>query len=377
MNTHLFSRRGFTLVELLVVIAIIGVLIALLLPAVQAAREAARRMECGNKLKQLSLGIHNFHDSFDRLPSFTDDPIFAEKDMNRYTFLCAILPFIEQSPTYDDMMSEQVACHAYTNRDQQIDAFLCPSDDRGILITNWCSTNYRGSVGDLRNRVGVYSTNARGSKLLRSWLRLGSKRADGGGTNAGGSTVGLESITDGTSNTVLLSEGAIWDGSGDNAEGADYRANPCREQSHNNQRPQLYMSAKGEKNKYKSGSAYKTRGGNDYRLGERAYDAYRIYGTAFNTLLPPNSPSGDSGDYAQTVSASSYHNGGANASFADGSVRFISNTIHTKNFGVRSSSADALIAQDNGDDCKTGETFSYGLWAELGSINGGIPAALE
>ena len=87
-------RRGFTLVELLVVIAIIGILVALLLPAIQAAREAARRTQCSNHLKQLALAAHNFHDTYKALPpivNHTEGP----------TFFMHILPFIEQQALYD------------------------------------------------------------------------------------------------------------------------------------------------------------------------------------------------------------------------------------------------------------------------------------
>src|SRR6188508_50287 len=96
-----FARRGFTLVELLVVIAIIGVLVALLLPAVQAAREAANRTQCANNLKQLGIGLHNYHDTLKILP-----PGALWIDMNNVTHnrgsgLVHLLPFIEQGPLYD------------------------------------------------------------------------------------------------------------------------------------------------------------------------------------------------------------------------------------------------------------------------------------
>ena len=91
-------RPGFTLVELLVVIAIIGVLVALLLPAVQAAREAARRTDCGNKLKQIGIAMHNFHDVYLNLPNGAPDD-----DTNELAWGTLILPYLEQSATYDGL----------------------------------------------------------------------------------------------------------------------------------------------------------------------------------------------------------------------------------------------------------------------------------
>ncbi len=92
------NRTGFTLVELLVVIAIIGVLVALLLPAVQAAREAGRRSQCSNNLRQLGLAAHNFHDTYKKLPSSNRASTTSTVRSSGFTFL---LPFIEQKNIYD------------------------------------------------------------------------------------------------------------------------------------------------------------------------------------------------------------------------------------------------------------------------------------
>ncbi len=96
-------RRGFTLVELLVVIAIIGVLVALLLPAVQAAREAARRSQCGNNLKQMGLGLHNYVDTWQKLPVACMGGFTGADDDDGWSWAAVILPFVEQKPLYDQL----------------------------------------------------------------------------------------------------------------------------------------------------------------------------------------------------------------------------------------------------------------------------------
>jgi len=106
-------RSGFTLVELLVVIAIIGILVALLLPAIQAAREAARRTQCTNNLKQVALGLHNYHDTYQVFPpGFVDSnpayntAIDVQNNLNGLAWSALILPFVEMAPLHDDMRTQ-------------------------------------------------------------------------------------------------------------------------------------------------------------------------------------------------------------------------------------------------------------------------------
>jgi prepilin-type N-terminal cleavage/methylation domain-containing protein len=132
--------RGFTLVELLVVIAIIGMLIALLLPAVQAAREAARRMQCSNNLKQLTLAVHNFESTHARFPAAFADPIVIGSEMIRLGYLPLLLPFIEQTAMNDAFLGTKhfighgnPAVYGWVAEERTVCrtrllAFRCPSD---------------------------------------------------------------------------------------------------------------------------------------------------------------------------------------------------------------------------------------------------------
>src|SRR5215510_5525554 len=132
-----FARSAFTLVELLVVIAIIGTLVAMLLPAVQSAREAARRSQCSNNLKQIGLGMHNYADTWGKLPSACMGGVTGATDDDGWSWATAILPFVEQKNLFDKLnpQGEQLLLPNYfaskgtiiPGGDTQLKIYKCPS----------------------------------------------------------------------------------------------------------------------------------------------------------------------------------------------------------------------------------------------------------
>ena len=195
------SMRGFTLVELLVVIAIIGVMVGLLLPAVQAAREAARRMSCTNNLKQIGLALHNYHDSHGKLPPGWMQPATPDVDGGfgeRWSWKVFVLPYLEQPAVYDSLNvndGRQPIPLADDPRAQAVfNSYLCPSDPGGNLNESYPDPN--GNFYPKSNYPGVHG---RGEQV---------SIAIGGGNGLFGkaSRVRFADITDGTSNTFAVGE---------------------------------------------------------------------------------------------------------------------------------------------------------------------------
>jgi len=146
---HPTWRTGFTLVELLVVIAIIGILVALLLPAVQAAREAARRIECGNNLKQIGLALHHYHQALETLPP---GGIILPDDTRRGSMHVRLLPYIEQQVIYDQIdfsrnIYSQTTADGTRFAAVKLATYVCPSDQQGPNASGNVMTNYVGSIG--------------------------------------------------------------------------------------------------------------------------------------------------------------------------------------------------------------------------------------
>lgn len=228
------ARHGFTLIELLVVIAIIGVLIALLLPAVQSAREAARRAQCTNNLKQLALAAHNYHDTMGTFPTaLYKHPAYVTDSQawNNASFLVLMLPQLEQQAlssavNFNIMWGSNVlfgwGTQYYgeqnsTVRTTIVNALLCPSDDsEPIDETNadeiWngraAGSSYVGNMGD-NCLACAPAANVVDFCAAVGYRCRGPQLADGGGSGIFwryGPRVGVTHIKDGTSNTFLLGE---------------------------------------------------------------------------------------------------------------------------------------------------------------------------
>ncbi len=373
MTRSLFNqtarRRGFTLVELLVVIAIIGILIGLLLPAVQAGREAARRMQCTNHLKQIGLALQNYADSNNGNLPYGNGAFMG---MNRTSGgpACAgamifLLPYFEQQALYAEFLNEvsttdnkatyHLDVFKMANRNGPVQSTTCPSDgnatqnsDSGGDGTYGCiRMSYLTCWGDnMADTIIGTGTVDDMTNFPKSPYRRGVF-----GNCVWGS---LAACTDGTSNTLAFSEtvgrdrynlkGLILIGGalGDKATG---NATPCVNKS-------TYSD---------DGTTYT--GGS---LGW--YDGYRgvMFGfgharySGFNTILPPNYPSCASGWEVPNgwgaFAPSSNHSGGVNCARLDGSVVFISDTIDTNG---------------STSNCVTSGKSPFGVWGALGTVKGG------
>ncbi|UUO08666.1 DUF1559 domain-containing protein [Blastopirellula sp. J2-11] len=207
--------RGFTLVELLVVIAIIGVLIALLLPAVQQAREAARRSACTNNFKQVGLAIHNYHDTHLAFPlsahfssgNCGSQAVPWNENYWRYSWGAHILPYLEQTALYDNISFEKnynFQSNTLSDIGMTVDAFLCPSDPQGDPRT----VRTGGiSNGGPDNKDDLGRSNMASTADSRDWSCASNRaRIDGNGVLFNFSKTNFASITDGTSNTMLVGE---------------------------------------------------------------------------------------------------------------------------------------------------------------------------
>ncbi|MCL2743461.1 MAG: DUF1559 domain-containing protein [Planctomycetaceae bacterium] len=376
---------AFTLVELLVVIAIIGVLIALLLPAVQATREAARRMQCTNHMKQLTLAIHNYADTNDSaIPNFGS----VSTRHHDSAPMISLLPFIEQAARWSQVpkvpWQGHNYCPAYVG---PIDTIACPSDDRTLQVENlefsgWNSASPSNPTSPnwgqeaTRHRYHTRTNYVFSGADYTNYTHYMNNRAPFG-------TSGLESglgprewryfasVEDGLSNTVFIAERSI-------AESryhissfvmnltVSIIATPLNCLNYKKNAIAL------DKDKVNAAGTT-TATSNAWEFSGRRIGSALVLYNRFFTILPPNSPScvQESVGYGPgLISATSYHSGGINVSLGDGSVRFLSDTIYC---GTLTNYAQGESSSSNGG--RTGQS-PFGVWGALGSINGGESTVL-
>lgn len=303
------SRRGFTLVELLVVIAIIGILVGLLLPAVQAAREAARRMQCSNNLKQIGLAMHNYHDTFLVFPSGCLDstaavstPVDAANNNNGLGWATCLLPFIEQSPLYDQIGAEtgsfgrswQDANGDGATNDPiasskvVVDAYVCPSDPMSGINSdksNYGKSNYLAIAG----HSAVQRTSTGADKPSQNGMFYeNSKRS-------------FRDVTDGTSNTLFVSERTTQN---DRADSTQCGGTACGWAGGIWIGPRLNSGSVG------------------WDTGVQLLDVTNVGGGSLTYGFGRTTAS-----WADDWTAKGCHPGGMQATLGDGSVRFITETI--------------------------------------------------
>lgn len=343
------GELGFTLVELLVVIAIIGILVALLLPAIQAAREAARRTECSNNIKQLALAMHNYHDTNKAFPAMGSRGMGGNRGIY-YSWVIPILPYIEQGSLHEGIMTQarpaggglptpwSTSGNAFGNAYWKVDIpnLQCPSDTVPVDRKESPSLiNYKVCVGDDYHqnhfRPSQSNRNNRGIFQVERWNNM-------------------SSIIDGTSTTVMLGEVA---GGGDRYDVIGGVALNMRSWN-----PAACLARVDPNNPRRLTG--KVRAQFRPHTG-RAWDG-RPYFVGFATMVGPNGPSCqwggvDGNEHMGTLS--SRHPGGGYVALADGATRFIIDGIDT---------GDQTV---NDVGSPGSRPSPWGVWGALGSKAGG------
>jgi prepilin-type N-terminal cleavage/methylation domain-containing protein/prepilin-type processing-associated H-X9-DG protein len=362
-------RDGFTLIELLVVIAIIAVLIALLLPAVQSAREAARRAQCTNNLKQIGIAMHNYHTASGTFPigvSATSStfnvangcglgspgsPLMTWSGWSVHSML---LPYLEATPVYNaiNFAFDPIGCDGGWNWETtalytSIPGFLCPSDPFSGPKLGFIN-NYCGSIGTTIGIAQSYPSKSTGVFSYQT-------------------PYGISDITDGSSNTIAFAEALVGDGGsnprdtyrGNGLAIADYCWNydASSNASYYLQTGLPLCNAGWQSIATQGSNNNATLGvnrGNYWGWGAEAM-------SLFNTIVPPNSQqypwsfcrSGCNGccggspcylaDHSEIANSNSQHPGGCNIMFADGHVQFIKSSISIRTWWALGTRGDGEV----------------------------------
>ena len=324
-------RGAFTLIELLVVIAIIAVLVALLLPAVQQAREAARRTQCKNNLKQYGLALHNYHETFGLFPPGGDAQTWGNS--NSLNWQAKILPYTDQMSIYTQINFElwsnvttpipggpnQVLRDGLVLQAHKLPYALCPSDGHMLQNPLWgqvAQTNYTGSMGSQGNVSNPGAGGASCNQWQQFALMVNPNNADtldptqvSGMFCRDGASIKLSLVTDGTSNTILVGE--VLPSCNDHASGGLWQTNGMGD---------AHASTIVPINTYNTCN---------YTLGT-------------NWAPVTNTQCTDASNWNWSWGFRSVHPGGAHFLFTDGSVHFLAASISMQTYQYLGGKADGF-----------------------------------
>ncbi len=322
------TKSGFTLVELLVVIAIIGVLVALLLPAVQAAREAARRSSCLNNSKNISLAMHNHHDTLLRFP-----PGCARDQAHLGTHTTGagwgsswkvyLLPYVEQTALYSKWRFDGAnSGYTHTNNMPLVDKLMlkiyrCPSSP---MPEFYKSSNNAGSIQMFTSYTGIAGSNLPGSTFYSGTHGY----ASGDGVLYANSVTTMASLTDGTSNAFMIGEQS------DHMRDANNRPIPGSYTAITSQGPHGWTMGAGQ---ILVGTAYT----------ERHFNCTTVAYTINQRGLPNSGGTGH--NTGSNIPLASAHPGGCIMGLADGSSRFVSQTTALLTLQQLSNGGDGAVAK--------------------------------
>ena len=376
-------RRGFTLIELLVVIAIIAILVSLLLPAVQQAREAARRSQCQNNLKQLGLAMFNYESTYKVFPAGRGGTIRigdngTATNGNNLSAFVPLTPYLDADALWNAIskprdgnndgmvdtsggganvgdaqaMGPETWRSSYEPWSTQLAVLLCPSD--GAQVNPAADTNYACNWGDNGRAGGSSALDV--SRGMFKLTQISNNKPRGG-------NLGLQDMQDGTTSTLLFGEigrysgtkryQALWVRGRSDQIYVDPKTN-CTDVVASPVNPGFYNDSLVADTTSSSAIDLGRTRGTWWAMGNAAL-------TGFYTILPPNGPSCTDlptfeGNGSGLFSAGSYHTGGVQVTLGDGSVRFISETIDVGNQNAAN---------------PTGGQSPYGVWGSLGSRSGG------